>query len=132
MTKLETLEQEIYDDGIALEDVRGDDPRLGGDPARIRLEHGRATIYIDRALPRRDRTAFLAHELGHAHTLWKSEHAAWKWAFEYLLPRPLLERFIYSRETDAEDTLELPLWFILDAAAHYHLGKTFAIAKMNA
>lgn len=116
MTKLEQLEQDIYDAGIVLCECRHGAPELKGDPACIYVSQFGATICIDKTLKSRERSVFLAHELGHVMTLFKSENAAWRWAYDYMIPYDEL------RETGISDICEdyeVPRWFADGAITYY-------------
>ena len=138
MTRLEKLEQEIYDAGIEVIDCPSGHPALRGERSLARVSGGRLRIYIDRRLPSRLRYCTLAHEFGHFQTGFgglgiscaaraRSEALAWNWAIEHILPIGLLMGALRRHRNNgcidlnaAADDAEVPLWFLDKAMAYYY------------
>lgn len=145
MTKLERLEQEIYDAGVKVVDCNAGHPGLGGSRSMVRMHNGRLTIYIDKKLDNRLRLVSLAHEFGHIQTFFggvglcradteRSEALAWAWAYERLTPERDLWFFLRASGdgekvdlSEAADRLDVPAWFLDRAMQHYGLNDSVAL-----
>lgn len=137
MNRVERFEQEIYDSGVRVVDCRFDHPRLKGEHARVYLRDRNAVIYIDKSLTNAQRLAFLAHEMGHLHSMFggagassgRSEAAAWRWAYQRLAPIDELTKTFLRHASEGQidmaavaEDLDLPEWFVVSAARHYCEG----------
>lgn len=144
MTKLEILENEIYDAGINTWDFPPDSPYLGGRVGRILCADDHIHIFISNRLRAPARLCTLAHEFGHYNVGFsdrayadtvradRDERRAWQWAYNRLVPADQLNAYVYGHTYDCDadrvnlyelaQEFEITEWFARDAL-NYYAGK---------
>lgn len=117
LTRLEEVEQAIYDRHIIVKYVKPDSPLLGGKNACPRYNKQTKQFYIilNCRLTYHERLEVLLHEWGHLEThnggrgasRERSEMCAWRWAYEYFFDYDELLSLFEGRFSDCDNVVEL-------------------------
>lgn len=134
MTRLEKLEDDIYNSSIDVWEVPPGSAYLDGRMGRIVYVNGQHHIFIRDDLDTRTRYCILAHEYGHFITgtisidVERNESRAWQWAYKRLAPEKKIIKLIKNTPrgvdgayylSDIAEELEVTEWFLSDAIDFY-------------